>query len=592
MRSALVYLNQILFILKDDKKKIPWIILLFIFSSLFDLAGLGLIGPYVTMILKPEFLIQSNMGIFLQKIGVSTEPKDIILLLSILLVVVFLIKTIIVLFIKRIIIFFSFDKQKRLQTYLMDAYQHLPYEVYVAKNSSEYIQTINGLVGRFTSGVLKTLLTILSEGIVGIFILIYLAINNFYALILLITLLGSTMFIYDRVFRKNLSAYGQRHDTGSRKVIQAIQEGMDGLKEIRILGKPYFFTNNLKEGAEECRDMEVKSTLIGTMPRYLLEFILVLFLVLLVGGSFILNNDLTVMGPTLAVFVMAALRLAPSATLFSGSLLQFRYGRYATSKLYEDLMVLEKNKKIKNSYTSFKTKSDLESFKRLELKNIYFSYPQADNYVLKNIDLTINAGESIGLIGASGAGKTTILDLLLGLLEPQKGKIIYNDELMINALKYWSKQVAYLPQEIFLTDNSLCENIALAIPYNQIDKNKVLNALRQARLLDMVNELPNGIDTNIGENGIRLSGGQKQRVAIARAFYHEREILVMDEATSSLDEETEKEIVKEIENLKGSKTLIIIAHRFSTVKNCDRIYRLDKGKIIDSGSFEKVIGKS
>ena len=163
---------------------------------------------------------------------------------------------------------------------------------------------------------------------------------------------------------------------------------------------------------------------------------------------------------------------------------------------------------------------------------------------------------------------------------------------MINALKYWSKQVAYLPQEIFLTDNSLCENIALAIPYNQIDKNKVLNALRKARLLDMVNELPNGTDTNIEENSIRLSGSQKQRVAIARAFYHEREILVMDEAPSSLDEETEKEIVKEIENLRGSKTLINIAHRFSTVKNCDRIYRLDKGKIIDSGSFEKVIGKS
>ena len=203
--------------------------------------------------------------------------------------------------------------------------------------------------------------------------------------------------------------------------------------------------------------------------------------------------------------------------------------------------------------------------------------------------MDIVSGESIGLIGPSGSGKTTMVDVLLGLLEPQQGELYFNGRSLKTSIVEWQSQVAYLPQEMFLIDSSLKHNIVLGIDVNEIDKIRFSKSIRQARLDELVEELPNGIDTIIGERGIRISGGQRQRVALARAFYHERDILIMDEATSALDYETELEIVEEIKHLKGKKTLIVIAHRLTTVEHCDRIYRLEKGHIVEQGSYDKVV---
>ena len=220
-----------------------------------------------------------------------------------------------------------------------------------------------------------------------------------------------------------------------------------------------------------------------------------------------------------------------------------------------------------------------------------FFYPDSKNNALENISLEIHAGESIGFIGPSGSGKTTLLDALLGLFEPQKGVIEYNSRNIKNNLKEWQSQIAYIPQEIFLIHGSLRHNVALGINEEDIDDNRLNESLRQARLSDMVENLPEGVNTILGERGIRFSGGQRQRVALARAFYHGRNILVMDEATSALDSETEKEIVSEIERLKGNKTMIVIAHRLTTLKHCDRIYKLQDGKIVNMGSYSEIIGE-
>ena len=207
----------------------------------------------------------------------------------------------------------------------------------------------------------------------------------------------------------------------------------------------------------------------------------------------------------------------------------------------------------------------------------------------KNISLSIKNGESVGLIGASGAGKTTLVDILLGLLQPQEGDILFNNRSLNETLALWRAQVAYLPQEIFLIDNTLLSNVALGVLDDSIDREKVMNALKKACLEELVDNLPKGIDTMIGERGVRLSGGQKQRVALARAFYHGRNVLVLDEATSSLDHETEKEIIEEIRYFKGEKTMIIIAHRLTTVQHCDRIYVLENGEIIRQGTPKNIL---
>jgi ABC-type multidrug transport system fused ATPase/permease subunit len=283
------------------------------------------------------------------------------------------------------------------------------------------------------------------------------------------------------------------------------------------------------------------------------------------------------------------LRLFPAVNTFMQSLMQMRYGRDSVSRLTKDLKEIKKFDIA--DIDIIQSQKAYEEFQILELKKVSFSYPDSKYNALENISLKINAGESIGFIGPSGSGKTTLLDALLGLFEPQEGVIEYNGRDIKNDLREWQSQVAYIPQQVFLIDGSLRHNVTLGIGEGDIDDNKLNESLRQARLSDLVEKLPEGVNTILGERGIRFSGGQRQRVAIARAFYHGRNILVMDEATSALDSATEKEIVNEIARLKETKTMIVIAHRLTTLKHCDRIYKLQEGKIVNIGSYSEIIGE-
>jgi ABC-type multidrug transport system fused ATPase/permease subunit len=295
--------------------------------------------------------------------------------------------------------------------------------------------------------------------------------------------------------------------------------------------------------------------------------------------------------PTLSMFGVAALRLVPSAHNVSSGLIQLRYNRDSVSTLHRDLQAVAR---VSQDACKYPVETASEKFRILTFDQVQFTYPKARQLALKDLSLQIRAGERIGLIGPSGSGKTTLVDVLLGLLEPQAGEVRYNDQPLKNALAEWRVQVAYLPQQVFLIDDTLRRNVALGVEDLRIDETRLNEALRQARLEELVHQLPDGTDTILGERGIRLSGGQRQRVALARAFYHERSVLVMDEATSALDNETESEIVDEIRRLKGQKTLIVIAHRLTTVQYCDRIYRLQGGSIVEQGTYDQVIkqGKS
>ena len=277
----------------------------------------------------------------------------------------------------------------------------------------------------------------------------------------------------------------------------------------------------------------------------------------------------------------------PSVNLFIRCIIDFRVNRYATTIIYNDLIVSQRVDYQKP--INFSEKPKEAPFSEISFKNVNFCYPNAKRDAIKNINLTIKSGESVGFIGPSGSGKTTLVDVILGLFEPQEGEILYNGLELKSEISNWRAKVAYLPQEIFLIDNSLRCNIAFGFNDKRIDDLNLHNALKQARLSELVDELPQGLNTIIGEHGVRLSGGQRQRVSLARAFYHGRDVLVMDESTSSLDYETEKEIVKEIKRLKGQKTLIVVAHRLSTVRHCDWIYQLREGRIVNQGPPEEIL---
>ena len=580
----IAYLKEILVVLGQDKKRLPRLLLLFFFVSLLDIAGIGLIGPYVSIIMDPEIAV-NLIARYASWIYLPLEVKQLIIYMSLVLLCIFIFKTISAIWIHYKIIQFSVNHKIRLSILLMDNYQNLPYTDYLSRNSSEYIHTTQNLVDEFSGSIIVTGMKMVSDGIVAMVIMIMLAITNFNALLILSSLLLVSLMIYDRIFRKKMKTYGKLANISAMRMVKGIHEGMEGLKEVRVLGHEKYFLNKVKSGATEHGQYSMYRSIVGTIPRYLIELIMILFVVLIVIITISTNNNVSELVPVIAMFGIAAIRLIPAANGIIKGVMAFRFQRDSVSRLYNDVIGIYP-KKIKQEIVH---NEPLPSFKNLTMKNVSFRYPGANQDALSNINLEIFSGDSIGIIGQSGSGKTTLIDTLLGLLTPKDGDIFINDKRVESGAHELRNHVAYLPQQVFIIDASLKENIALGLNEEEIDLNWLIQSVEKASLSELVAQLPQGVDTILGERGVRLSGGQRQRIAIARAFYHERDVMIMDESTSSLDTETEKEIVEEIKKLKGDKTMIVIAHRISTVKDCDKIYRLDKGKIIDYGLPNKIL---
>jgi ABC-type multidrug transport system fused ATPase/permease subunit len=587
MKQSASYYKEIWTLLGDRRKKVPALLFFFLLSSFLDLAGIGLIAPYVGLIIDSNTFMQSDLYSYFIVAGFPASANDLIILLGITLVVVFFLKAVIAIFVNKAILNFSFQFGADLRSLLMGHYQSILYTEYIQRNSSEYIYSIHGLVAQFSQGVLQSMLRLASEGLVVLLILALLAWQNGSALLLLIGLMFGGALIYDWIFKEKVKEYGRLTNQSSESMFRGIQEGIEGLKEVRILGKEKYFHNMVSEGAKQYASVQIKSSMVSTMPRYLLEFVLILFIVLVVIGSVMLNDDIAGLIPTLSMFGVASLRLIPSVTQIITSITKLRFSRNSVTLLHKDLSRIKHKDLDKNNINLSELKKN--SFESIELNNIEFTYPQASQVTINNVSLCIKSGESIGLIGASGSGKSTLIDVLLGLLEPNKGEILYNGQPLSDHLLEWRSQVAYLPQKIFLIDNTLKNNIALGVPDDSVDVGRLNLAIKQAQIDDLVKQLSDGINTTIGEGGIRLSGGQRQRVALARAFYHNRSILIMDESTSALDSETEKEIVNEIQRLKGKITLIVIAHRLSTIEYCDSIYRLSNGEILEKVDYKDIV---
>jgi ATP-binding cassette, subfamily B, bacterial PglK len=573
------YLKELLYLLGDDKRKLLFIIPLFLFSSVLDIVGIGLIVPYVGIIVNPESIANGDYKIVLDFFSLPSKSDDLLVIISVVLLLVFLFKTIFIILINWLIISFGYEQQIRIRSLLMNSYQNVPYDKFLQRNSSEYILAVSSLTGNFAT-VLQTILKAISEGIVAVSILVMLAIINIEVLLILIFLLSITIVFYNKKFRAKVEVYGKKSNIAGQNLLKWLSEGMKGFKEIRILGIEDYFFNNMDSNSREVAKNSIKARTINIAPRYIIEFVSVMFVVSIVLFSLILGRDVSTLAPVIAVFGVAALRIIPSANILSSALITLRFNRNSISKIYSDLTELNKiaNTSIKSEIGLYK---DNNKFNNLTLKGITFSYLGSNNYVLNDLSMHIKKNQSIGIIGETGSGKTTLIDIMLGLLTPQGGGVYYNGEsLKEEVLKKWMSQVAYLPQQAFLIDDSICNNIALGVSNPQINRDQVISAAKKARLTNFIDQLPDKYDTIIGENGMRLSGGQRQRISLARAFYHGRNIIIMDESTSSLDAETEVEVIKEISYLKGKVTTIIIAHNLNTLKNCDMIYEVKSGKII------------
>ncbi len=591
------YIQEILFLLGPERRKLPGLLAMFTALSVLDLAGVGLIGPYVSLVINPNSELSLKFIDIFAKYNIPlNNTTQLIYALGGILLCIFLIKTIAAITINFSILNFSYCQAAKLRARLMTLYQNMPYSQYTNRNSSEYIYAMQTHIDNFIECTLHAFLRIICEIIIILVIFSFLAWTNGTALLLLMGLLLSAIFFYDKIFRIRLRKSSQIANQYMTKVIQAIQEGIEGLKEIRVLGKEKHFQKTVTKNSEKFAYYVSRNKTIITSTRNILELLLIAFVVIMIFSILQTEKNLQTVIPMLGVFGFAAIRLIPSANMVMSGLTKLRSGRHATQTLYNDCINLtkinhDKGKIISNSTVS--GKNPIEEFHQIILKNIQFSYPASNTTILENINLEIKQGLSMGIIGTSGAGKSTLVDLILGLLKPKTGSILFNNTPLQDKLDAWRSNVIYLPQKVFLTDDTLRRNIALGEDDDLIDEQNIHQAIKQAQLLDLVKDLQAGLDTIIGENGIRLSGGQRQRVALARAFYYKRNVLILDEATSALDNQTEQEIVQQIWKLKSKKTLIIIAHRLSTVQHCDIIYKLNKGKIVEkfsphSAAFKKL----
>jgi ABC-type multidrug transport system fused ATPase/permease subunit len=592
------YLKEVNYLVFNERKKLFGLLPLFLVSSFLDIVGISLLVGFVSL-LKNQDSLAAGSSILRPLMSFCALFDPPIMAFSLMLFALFLFKTIFAILVNKTIFKVCFQFGVRLRAYLMYAYQKMDYVHYLRRNSSEYVYNIHTVAGQFSAVVIQSILKIVSEGLIGIVIIIYLATQNGLALLVLLFLLLMLAICYDKFFKRKNTNYGVLKNTYSTQLVKSIHEGMDGFRENHIFGITGFFNKKVTDNSRNLADIRIKSQLITTSPQYLIELTMVIFVVLLVFVTIITRRDTEILLTTISMFAIASARLIPSVNSILTDVTRLRQGRDTVSILYRDLKYISsdidgldfKDFDVKSMEHQKGEKLSLshDGFETFKLENVGFSYSDREQYALRDVSIEIKRGDSVGIIGPSGSGKTTFVDVILGLLKPQEGEIFYNGKLLKDELPKWRAQVAYLPQDVFLIDDTLRRNVALGVSDDEIDDEQVINALRQAQLKELIERLPKGLDTVIGEHGSRLSGGQRQRIALARAFYYGRNVLVMDESTSALDTETEKEIIKEITMLKGVKTLIVVAHRLSTLKHCDVIYRIENGVITSHGSYDAFV---
>jgi len=574
-----------------SKIKLSLIFILFLVSGFLDIVSLALVGPFIAFANEPsaakQFIFWDYIDEYIFNLSAITN-ENVILLLGLIIIFTFLVKAITAYFIRLFIAKFSLRLECDLRSRLMKTYQNLPYLFHVTTNTASIIQCIYRYTSVFANGIVMPVLTLLAEIITILAILVLLSTTNILAVLSLLAI--TTLFItfYIVILKDKLYLMGKSVHEGEENIIKGIQQSFDGYKEISILGKKKYFYEIIKKNADRIFLMGSRFHAYQIMPRYLIELTMVTFIVffviLLTKNATNTQNAL----PVLGIFVAASLRIIPSINQIVRSINQIKNSIYAASRLLSDLKEIDKFHKDRDLNIK-ENKDTFERFEELNIKSIDFSYPGTNDKAIKNISLNIKQGECIGIIGKTGSGKTTLIDIMLGFLNPSNGDILANNTPIKNDLKSWMSLTAYIPQSIFLIDDTIKKNIALGIEDSEIDLEMIKKSLSMSRLDSFVENLPEKIETVIGERGMRLSGGQRQRIALARAFYFQRQIIVMDEATSSLDNETEKEVIDSINRMKRKITMLVIAHRLSTVKNCDYIYKIEDGEIIESGIPEKIL---
>jgi ABC-type multidrug transport system fused ATPase/permease subunit len=568
---------------KREKKKLLVLFFMIIVAALLETVGIGIIVPFVGIVTDPSIIQKNAVLSYTYNLFDFQSTNAFMMFSVVLLLLIFLLKNLYLVLFQYTQFRVILNQQVKLSRTLFNEYLTKPYTFHLQRNSANLLRNLNGEVPRVFQGIIISGFQLFTELLVITCILGLLLVTAPVATMTASILLGSSVVLFFKLFRKKISQLGKEQQIVSGMLIKWVNQGLGASKEIKVSGKESFFINAYTKQSQIKVKNSIYLSMLDSVPRYFIETILVSTVLLTMLIIVFQGVTATELVSTMALFAMAAFRLMPSISRVVSLITLIKTSQPALSVVYEDLFMNKEKSEDTGGIYKFK-KSKINSGKKtyidsIKLEEVSFRYPDQKEYSVNDITLTIPIGKSVALIGESGAGKTTIVDIILGLFQPEKGRVLVDGKNLYEQKSLWQQKIGYIPQAIYLSDDTIRGNIAFGISSEQIDDEAVWKALEQAQLKKFVKSLPNKLDTNVGERGVRLSGGQRQRIGIARALYHNPEILFMDEATSSLDNETEKEIMRAIDELKGEKTLIIIAHRLSTIENCDLVFKINNGRL-------------
>jgi len=583
--SPLSFFNKVqLFLKPKERVNITILLFLMLVGVFLETLGIGLVIP--TLAIFSEHNIAEKYPAITPLLRFLGNPDPDTLLIGgvLLLFVVYLFKSVFLGLLAWAQNRFISNVEARLSLHLFTIYLRQPYVFHLQQNSALLIRNVTTEVGVFTTNVLTPTLQLITESLVIIAICIMVVLIEPVGSMIIISIFSLTGFGFMKLTKKTMTQWGeirQQHD-GMR--LLHLQQGLGGAKDVKLLGRDSEFLNQYKVHANARASVIQLNGTVQQLPRLLMELLTIAAFALLVITTLVQGGAIGDIIPKMGLFAVAAFRLIPSINRILASSQALKY----CSPVID---ILEKELALPVEETNTQETSSKPFNNQLVLQNISYTYPSAPTPALNNISLTIRQGTSVGFIGKSGSGKSTLVDILLGLLTPDSGSITADGIDIQENMRGWQKQIGYVSQTIYLTDDTLRKNIAFGLPTEDIDEESVTKAISAAYLAEFVDQLPEGLDTIVGERGVRLSGGQRQRIGIARALYHNPSILVLDEATSALDIATEKEVMEAVNALQGSKTIIIVAHRLSTIEKCDTVYNLQNGNIESHGTPSLFIKK-
>lgn len=573
---------------RAGKIRIGGLFVLIVFATLLEMCGLGLIFPLMEGLKNPDSIINLPILKYFYQTFYPGDSNGFLLAVSVAVGLVFVFKNLVLMALVYLQNRFTQNRIAQMCQKLLEGYLELPYAFHLQRNLAELLRNIqDSVMTVFKSGLLSILFVVL-DGLIAIGLLGVLMVVDPVSTLIVSAVLGSGLFLFYWGLRNYQSRWGEIDHILLADIYKWINQTIGAVKEVKVLGREKFFADQFSFAVFERAKSLIATGTAKQSPRLIFEILVVAAMFLVFWSTLAQGKTVDSALTVLAMFAVASFRLLPSINRIAASAMSIRSTGAVLNDLYKDYQLILKTRQE----LPVGSLEPVTFEKDIHIEGVSFSYPEAHKQVLSGVDFRIFNGEMIGIVGPSGAGKTTLVDVFLGLHSLKTGRLLVDGRDVRENIRGWQKKIGYVPQKIYLMDDTLRRNIAFGIREEEIDEERVGDAIRFASLDAFVAGLPEGVNTVVGDRGARLSGGQSQRIGIARALYHDPQILVFDEATSSLDSETEHEISESIRKISRSKTTIIIAHRLSTVRQCDRLVYMKDGTVVDIDGFDGLIARN